>query len=630
MFFKRIEMVGFKSFATRTVCDFIPGTTVIVGPNGCGKSNILDAVKWVLGEQAASQMRGKKMADVIFAGSASFKPLGVAQVTLTIDNRTRILPMDFDEIQVTRRLFRSGESEYQINKVPCRLRDVHDLFLGTGIGKSAYSILEQGRVDQVVQAKPADRRFLIEEAAGISKFKIRKIEAQRKLERTDVDLARLNDLIAEVDRQVGSLKRQASKAERYKALFDAHRRAEQELLVVRSAAVGARLAAMKKEMTDLGDKLMGLRTELAKRTAAEEEARDKDYELGDRLTEHNQSLFDMKTNLAGCDNQVARINDQIGAHGDRLLRIDEELAELKKRDENLRLRLEEATLKRDEGEAARQHHEGQHADLQRQYAELEGTVREQTRRIEELSKKANDLRDTVARAENEARMAEALIANQQEERRSAEQLLAALNEECLGHQIRHEELKAQAETGAAEIAQAQETLAAERNAQRERQEKLGQSLRSLQEIAGRLNQSHSRLETLRELKASYEGYYQGVREVMLAADAGGLHGVLGVAANLIRANSEHEVAIEVALAMHLQDIVTRTAEDARDAINYLKETGRGRATFLPLDRLQAQPLPQHLCQVLGRPASSASPARSSSTTSRSTWPCSSCWARRSW
>lgn len=602
MFFKRIEMVGFKSFATRTVCDFIPGTTVIVGPNGCGKSNILDAVKWVLGEQAASQMRGKKMADVIFAGSASFKPLGVAQVTLTIDNRARILPMDFDEVQVTRRLFRSGESEYQINKVPCRLRDVHDLFLGTGIGKSAYSILEQGRVDQVVSAKPQERRFLIEEAAGISKFKIRKIEAQRKLERTDVDLARLNDLITEVDRQVGSLKRQASKAERYKALFDAHRLAEQELLILRSTAVGSRLAAMKKEMSDLGDKLMGLRTELAKRTAAEEAARDRDDELGDRISDENQALFDMRNHLTGCDGQIARLNDQIGAHGLRIDQItNQELVEIKKREQDLRLRREMESAKRDESENSRKQHEERYSELERQYAELEGTVRERTSKIEELSARANALRDMVVKAENESRMAEALIANHEQDRHSAEQILATLNEECLNHQIKREELHTQAETDAARIAAAQETLSGERDAQRERQETLGQKVKDIQQIAGRLNQSHSRLETLKELKASYEGYYQGVREVMVAAESGGLHGVLGVAANLIRANSEHEVAIEVALATHLQDIITCSAENARDAINYLKETGRGRATFLPLDRLQAQPLQQNMYQVLGRP-----------------------------
>ncbi|MCE5227980.1 chromosome segregation protein SMC, partial [bacterium] len=305
--------------------------------------------------------------------------------------------------------------------------------------------------------------------------------------------------------------------------------------------------------------------------------------------------------LTGCDNQIVRLNDQIGRHASRVGQINGELGQIKRQGEELRLRLEEFTGKRDEGEQTRRHHEERFSELQRQYAELEGTVRERTRRIEELSAKANALRDTVARAENESRMAEALIEKQQEERANAEQILGTLNEECLNHQVKHEELKAQADTEAAQLAAAQETLASERNTQRERQEQLGQKLRDIQQIAGKLNQGHSRLDTLKELKASYEGYYQGVREVMVSAESGRLRGVLGVAANLIRASSEHEVAIEVALATHLQDIVTRTADDARDAINYLKDSGRGRATFLPLDRLQSQPLPQHLCQVLGRP-----------------------------
>ena len=198
MFFKRIEAIGFKSFATKTTVELIPGITVVVGPNGCGKSNILDSIKWVLGDQSPKSMRGRKMQDVIFSGSGSFKALGMAQVTLTLDNSSRALPMDYDEIQITRRLYRNGESEYQLNKVNCRLKDIHELFLGTGVGTSSYSILEQGRVDQIVNAKPADRRFIIEEAAGISKYKMRKLEALRKLDRTALDLKRLDDLLDEI------------------------------------------------------------------------------------------------------------------------------------------------------------------------------------------------------------------------------------------------------------------------------------------------------------------------------------------------------------------------------------------------------------------------------------------------
>ena len=601
MFFKRIEMVGFKSFATKTTVDFIPGTTIIVGPNGCGKSNILDAIKWVLGEQAASQMRGKRMSDVIFAGSASFKPLGVAQVTLTIDNSRRILPLDYDEVQITRRLFRTGESEYLINKNPARLRDVHNLFLGTGIGKSAYSILEQGRVDQIINAKPTERRFLIEEAAGISKFKIRKLEALRKLERTDVDLNRLSDLLGEVDRQVASLKRQANKAERYKQLFEASRRAEQELMVLRSRDLTSRLQEFERQMQSLNGQLAAIRTQLAQKSAAEEQAREREMELGDRLTDENQALFDLKSNLAECEAQITRINDKIGNHQHRTKQIQTELRDLEVRRDEMKLRLEEAQLRRQQAVEAREQHQQRYEDLRRQYADLQESVREQTQRIESFSAELNRLRETLSRADNEVRTAEALIENQDATRRETESLVEVIrqqreqeNERCLDLQIRVEELTASVDALQAE-------LESVRQAQNERQQQLASMLREMEETRKTLHQGLSRLETLNELKANHDGYYQGVREVMLAADGGRLRGIRGVVANLVRAQSEHELAIEVALATHLQDIVTETANDARDAINYLKSAGRGRATFLPLNRLQVTPLPGRLREVLHRP-----------------------------
>lgn len=601
MFFKRIEMVGFKSFATKTVCEFLPGTTVIVGPNGCGKSNILDAIKWVLGEQAASQMRGKKMADVIFAGSASFKPLGVAQVTLTVDNSRRILPVDYEEVQVTRRLFRSGESEYLLNKQPCRLRDIHNLFLGTGIGKSAYSMLEQGRVDQIINAKPAERRFLIEEAAGISKFKVRKLEALRKLERTDVDLSRLNDLLSEVQRQVNSLKRQAGKAERYKDLYESCRRGEQELLVLRSRDLSEKIKTLRADFQQLGDKLTSLRTELDTRAAAEQAARDQEIELNDRLSDESQALYDLKSNLKEAENQITRLNDKIAVHSSRMAQIDEELREMDIRANELELRIEEIDTRLEEAEHARQTNQQLHDELKQRYSELEATNRDRTERIEALGTEVNRLREVIARADNEMRAAEATIESRNEARQEAERLLDSLEIACLEHTERHETLSRQAETLRADLDTLGADLETRKTEQADRQRQLAANLTSLEGIRRDLHQRQSRLETLNELKASYEGYYQGVREVMLAADHNQLAGVLGVAANLVRAQQDHELAIEVALATHLQDIVTRTAEDAKACIEYLKTSGRGRATFLPLDRLQPTPLPAHLRQVLNRP-----------------------------
>src|ERR687892_2244305 len=218
---KRLEMVGFKSFAQKTAIELTPGITAIVGPNGCGKSNIVDALRWAMGEQSARHLRGHQMEDVVFTGSDSLPATGMAEVSLTFDNEEGRGPAEyssFSEIMVTRRLFRSGESEYAINKVPCRLKDIIELFLGTGVGNKAYSIVEQGRVDEMVNAKPEERRALIEEAAGTSKYKSRKLVAERKLERTQQNLLRVTDIVREIERQIRTMELQAKKAERYRAL----------------------------------------------------------------------------------------------------------------------------------------------------------------------------------------------------------------------------------------------------------------------------------------------------------------------------------------------------------------------------------------------------------------------------
>src|SRR5437764_2921914 len=212
---KRLELVGFKSFADRTAFDFADGVTGIVGPNGSGKSNVVDAVRWVLGEQSAKSLRGGEMTDVIFNGSASRRSLGLAEVSMVFDNRKKVLATDADEVRVTRRVYRSGEGEYLINNQPCRLKDVKDLFLGSGAGADAYSVIEQGRVDVLLQASTKERRAIFEEAAGISRFKARKTEALRKLERVDQNLQRLRDILDEVERQLRSVKLQAAKAQRY-------------------------------------------------------------------------------------------------------------------------------------------------------------------------------------------------------------------------------------------------------------------------------------------------------------------------------------------------------------------------------------------------------------------------------
>jgi chromosome segregation protein len=305
MFFKRIEVNGFKSFATKTTVDFLPGVTIIVGPNGCGKSNVFDSIRWVLGEQSARSLRGTKMGDVIFQGSATYKPMGCAQVTLTLNNEDRRLPIDFSEISITRRLYRSGESEYLLNKMPCRLRDIQELFIDTGVGTDTYSIMEQGRVDEIVRSKPEDRREIFEEAAGISKYKLRKAEALRKLERTEQDLTRLADRVAESRTRCNSLKRQASKAERYKALRDAADAIEMKLLSSRLRQITARVIEVEKTLSAANDRLAVARAQNDVAQAKREELQ-LQIELADQTL---QDLVTQKEDQREYINEVLALNN---------------------------------------------------------------------------------------------------------------------------------------------------------------------------------------------------------------------------------------------------------------------------------------------------------------------------------
>src|SRR6185295_4868742 len=245
---KALELFGFKSFADKTRFEFPAGITVVVGPNGSGKSNIVDAIKWVLGEQSAKTLRGKEMADVIFNGSSSRRPLNSAETTLTFDNSRGLLAVDSPEVHVTRRVYRSGEGEYLINRQPCRLRDIRDLFAGTGVATEAYSVIEQGKVDVMLQASPRDRRLIFEEAAGISRFKAKKVEAQRRLERVDQNLLRLSDIVDEVESRLKSVRNQASKARRYKDHADRLQQLRTQVGLTDWRALGQRLETIEKDV----------------------------------------------------------------------------------------------------------------------------------------------------------------------------------------------------------------------------------------------------------------------------------------------------------------------------------------------------------------------------------------------
>src|SRR5437870_4961524 len=304
MHLQSLELLGFKSFADKTVFNFHEGITAIVGPNGCGKSNVLDAVRWALGEQSAKSLRGDEMADVIFNGTDSRKPLGFAEVSLTFSDCEKELNVDWHEVRVTRRVYRDGNSEYLLNKTPCRLRDIQNLFADTGVARAAYSMMEQGKIDMILSSRPEDRRAIFEEAAGITKFKGQKREALRKLEATEANLLRIGDVIKEVKRQIGSLQRQAGKARRYQALHA-------DLRVLETHHASKQLASLERD-------LAASREEIERLMHSEKDARAKIDDGENALAEERSALDKIDTEIADSRAELQRLDSEIAAHRNRI------------------------------------------------------------------------------------------------------------------------------------------------------------------------------------------------------------------------------------------------------------------------------------------------------------------------
>ncbi|MCB2155458.1 chromosome segregation protein SMC [bacterium] len=600
MFFKKLELQGFKSFAHRTPIDFQEGFTIVVGPNGCGKSNVLDAIRWVLGETSAKSLRGGRMSDVVFRGSQSVKRAGLAQVTLTLDNTDGHLKIDQSEVAVTRRLFSNGDSEYQINKVTCRMRDIHELFLDTGLGADGYSIIEQGQIGQMVAAKPDERRDIFEEAAGISRYKVRRAETQRKLKRTEDDLVRVQDLVSEVERQCNSLRYQARKAQRHRRLSRRLHRLQQRLLVLRYNKQTAELGESNKKLEVARAEFEEAAAKAAKGDARSTELQQELENFQRELQALQQKRFDVRSRLDKQRHRAELCGQQIKTIDERIEAIDKELESRKSRATVLSGTIDalQTDLEAEEKKLA-----ASDADLREKVqrleamrAENEETVRETNRLRAELS----DLRARENTLANDKRVAETLIARLEDELGATEFQLKELNDAI-------EKLDEQLELHRKQDEELKLKLAELQKEGREIQEQIGRDdatkadlNRRLESLTRELNQATSRLQALRELEDSYEGYYRGVREVMLASGRKEIQGIVGVVSSLVGAPKDLEIAIEVTLGSDVQDIVTERVDDAKQAIAFLKRKNLGRATFLPLDFLHADFPTNHLQKIWGR------------------------------
>ena len=588
MFFKQIEMLGFKSFADRTVVSLESGMTSIVGPNGCGKSNILDAMRWALGEQRPKELRGAHMQDVIFNGSDERSATGMAEVTLTFDNAESRLPLDFAEVQVTRRIYRSGESEYLINKASCRLKDVQELFMDTGIGTNAYSMIGQGKISMVLSSKPDDRRYLFEEAAGIIKYKSRKRVAMRKLDQAEQNLLRLGDIITEVERQMRSLKRQVNAAIRYRELSDLLRDTEIRAAWIQQVALTATITDLRARFQTAQQCFEKDSAQMTTLEARYEELSLTKLEVDRVLHARREGVHDIDTEMEKIEGRIALIRSQAEYAKEQQQRAAEEGEALEHQAAQTLKEQEDTNCRAVE---LREKSEAQKAGLESEtvaYDAAASRVAAADEDLEQIRTKSVETMNLRAKTQTSIETLNVSIAN-------TEHQLQAIYDRQEKEGLRHEALAADLESlqTAEREKDGQATALADERARSEGEiQTLGEEMASLNESWQRLRETKSsveaRLTSLRELRDSYEGFAAGVRSIMRAKNNGNelASGVVGPIGDLVSTASEYETAVEAALGGNVNNIVVEAADSAKAAIAYLRDNKAGRVTFLPLDTIR--------------------------------------------
>lgn len=584
MYLKSIEVYGFKSFANKIVFEFPHGITGIVGPNGSGKSNVADAVRWVLGEQSAKQLRGSKMEDVIFSGTENRKPLGSAYVAITLDNSDGKLPISYKEVTVARRVYRSGESEYLLNGTSCRLRDVHELFFDTGIGKEGYSIIGQGQIDKILSGKPEDRRELFDEAAGIVKYKKNKAETEKSLDIERQNLSRVSDILSELEKQVGPLERQAKKAKQYLLYRDKLMLLEANYFFLENEKKKGEQEETEKNLAIVNDDLAKTRQELEKAKAEYEDAQQKLERFEAEIDEVSRTWNNEKLSKERMEGQKNVLEEQIRALDMRVeqlvlgqKRLQESIATKKQTKEETKKELASLEQKIKESEEAKQ-------AAKKEQQKQEAIVQQLEAKKEAERKKVDDLLETQTSVKEKVSRYEAMIEQIQYQKASLNQNLLTLKKDEQEQTLHLQEKEVAYEEGLQKEKKAgkegetlREQLSQNKGERRENEQ-------TIQRLASEIQIARSKLDTLKNMTERYEGYGNSIRRVMeqKAKNAG----IIGVVADIIQVEQAYEVAIEIALGGSIQNIVTDDEKTAKAMIEYLKKNRYGRATFLPLTNMQ--------------------------------------------
>ena len=587
---KKLELYGFKSFAQRTEIVFDEGITGIVGPNGSGKSNIGDAVRWVLGEQSAKTLRGASMSDVIFNGTQKRKPLSYCEVSLVFDNDDHALAMEAAEVMVTRRVYRNGESEYYLNRTACRLKDVVDLFRDTGIGKEGYSIIGQGRIDEILSRKSEDRRQVFEEAAGIVKFKARKEEADKKLQRTLENLERVDDILDELTKRLKPLEEQSRNARVYLELSTELKDLDLNLFLIRSDRARARLSELESELLTVQTILADTESNLTDKTTRRDETQNRIDQLEEAITKARTELMECAEHVHESQKKLSALQSRRETRSENRQRIvreqeeaQERLAEIEKDHARIQADVEKQhSLIADAEQILRATQEAAEK-AQTKEKEADAALEAQKAAVIDQMNRLSDVRNDKTRLNTMQAQMETRLTEIEESSGALQEQEAALREALIA-------VEKQLETENQHQQQCQEKLAQARQASDEADTAYANLRADVEKQSADMQAAASRHNVLTEMTRDMEGYNMAVRRAMTYAKQRGLTGVKGVLAQLMTVPQAYETAIDMALGAAQQNIVTDTEETAKELINYLRQNRLGRATFLPMSAIRGKTL----------------------------------------
>ena len=592
MYLKRLELQGFKSFADKTVLEFMPGITSVIGPNGSGKSNISDSIRWVLGEQSMKSLRGTKSLDIIFAGTQNRKSLGFAEASLVFDNSDGALPIEYTEVTVTRKIYRSGETGYFINKVPCRLKDVLELFMDTGIGKDGYSIIGQGKIDEILSNKSEDRRNIFEEAAGIVKYRTRKQESEKKLERTKLNLLRINDILSEIETNIEPLKAQSEKAKKYLNIREELKNIEIGLFLYNIEKYKKELEEIVKDEEIYNSQLSDEEGKLERIKQLKEELKNEIDEITLKIEEMSNIGFESQKEIEMLNSDINVANTRIANNKENAVRYEKEIEEAKQKLESLKEEIEQKKQKRENLKENKIKYQTELEEKEAELAKLTKTLSDKELEIEGYKQTVENNTDKKYELQSEINTQEINHENYEKRQKQIKNEITNYISELDSTRLQKEEIA----KGFYEIEKKRNKIVSNLEEINRQKEEVDKKIKAYEtninayQSEERIKQS--KLKFLIETEKEKEGYIKSVKSLLKDCEnikelGKGMHGVL---ANIIEVPEQYQTAIEMCLGASLQNIVTETEEDAKKLVEYLRKNNLGRASFLPITSVRGRKL----------------------------------------